>query len=137
MGENRSDITNDSIDIMTNYHSNDDIINDTIHLVDSVNCVHDLRWQIDGRLKDCDSKDLKGSTGALSEYGNTKDADCMKFKCRLCKDTSRRTMGVWFPLVAVIGVLLMTLASSDAAPLKTRTGRSAHEQIEKQAVSLL
>ncbi|OWR54071.1 hypothetical protein KGM_207754 [Danaus plexippus plexippus] len=104
--------------------------------LDSVNCEHDLRWQIDGRCsKDCASKDLKGSMRARNDYGDTKGADCMKFKCRVCRDTSGRTMGVRLPLVAVIGLLFMTLASSAAAPLRTRTGRSAHEQVEKQAVS--
>lgn len=74
-------------------------------------------------------------------YGGSRRVAELKFKLvrdeRECTATVGRTMNVRVRVAAVVGLLLALLASSAAAPARSRPGRAAHHEINAVSPLLL
>lgn len=129
-------------------HSTDIEVNDSTDLVNRITCSINCGCQIKTRyfftsgLHKNEDEYGKGSIRRrvrVAGYGGARRAADLKFKCvwdsEECTDAIRRTMGVHVRVLAVIGLVLMLLTTSAAAPARSRLGRSTH--VEKNAVSVL
>lgn len=130
----------------SDYHSTDVESNDSTDLVNRITCNIKYICQIETRcslkcgLHKNEDEYVKGSIRRrvrVDGYGGARRAANLKFKCvwdtEECTDAIGRTMGVHVRVVAVIGLVLMLLSTSAAAPTRSRLGRSTH--VEKNAVS--
>lgn len=134
-------------EISSDNHSKDVELKDSTDLVSSVKCKSEYGCQIETRCslieyglhknEDEYGKESIRSRVRFDGYGGARRAADLKFKCvretEECTDAFGRTMGVHVRVVAVIGLMFMLLATSAAAPGRSRPGRSAH--IEEKAVS--
>lgn len=128
-------------------HSTDIEVNVSTDLVNRITCSINCGCQIKDRcsfmsgLHKNEDEYGKGSIRRrvrVVGYGGARRTADLKFKCvwdrEECTDAIRRTMGVHVRVLAVIGLVLTLLATSAAAPARSRLERSTH--LEKNAVSI-